>query len=85
MKRSEVLNELYRLLHCGPDYPTEDEILTKLEELGMKPPVAKHCPVLLTTSHTWEPEDERNAALDEKNAILDELQKETESLGLEFK
>ncbi len=38
MKRSQVLREIYILLHCGPDYPTEDEILDKLEELGMLPP-----------------------------------------------
>lgn len=42
MKRSEMLIEIYRLLHCGADYPTEDEILDKLEDLGMLPPLVTH-------------------------------------------
>ncbi len=36
------------------------EILTMLEGQGMKPPVSKRCPVLLTEIHTWESESEQN-------------------------
>ena len=32
-------------------------ILDVLEDQGMKPPIKKKCPVLLTETHTWEPED----------------------------
>jgi hypothetical protein len=67
MKRSFILNEIYRLLHCGPDYPTEDEILTMLENFGMSPPgILKkdgsphqeyYYPYGQPVSE-WEPEDE---------------------------
>jgi hypothetical protein len=32
------------------------EILALIEENGMKPPLSKSCPVLLTNKHVWEPE-----------------------------
>ena len=38
MKRSEVLQAIYVLLHSGADLPTEEEILSKIEEMGMLPP-----------------------------------------------
>ena len=34
-----------------------EEVLKALLEEGMKPPVEKHCPVLLRTEHTWEDEE----------------------------
>ena len=43
-------------------YITKDEfmdsVLQLVEELGMKPPLTKRCPVLLTDKHVWEPENE---------------------------
>ena len=38
MKRSEMLQMIYRMLHCQPDYPTEDQILDEIEAAGMLPP-----------------------------------------------
>lgn len=65
MKRSEMLNEIYRLLHCQPDYPTEDEILLKIEELGMLPPLRAEKVSLIDGTYMgerfnfiWESEDE---------------------------
>ena len=55
MKRSEMIREIYILLCCGPDYPTEHEILDKIEGLGMLPPYteSKFSEKLV---NVWEPE-----------------------------
>ena len=66
MKRSEMQRILSGLLstmyetnmHPEGQMRRADKILSVLEDLGMKPPVQKRCPVLLTQINTWEPEDD---------------------------
>ena len=36
-------------------------ILSKIEEAGLKPPLTKRCPVLLTNIHTWQKEEENGS------------------------
>lgn len=61
MKRSEMLELIKKSVNrqatCayGADYLAE-EILAQLEDAGMKPPLTKRCPVLLTDKHVWEKE-----------------------------
>lgn len=65
MKRSEMLYIIVKIMHDAdyhaPRGKIANDILTNLEEAGMKPPVSKNCPVLLTTTHTWEPENEKDS------------------------
>jgi len=61
MKRSEMLeiiNDIifYNNAGFGSD-KLANEILSELELKGMKPPVKKRCPVLLTDAYVWEPEE----------------------------
>jgi hypothetical protein len=70
MKRSEMLQILNdAVIEAGISqkiYNSKESlehVLQKLEEAGMKPPVTKNCPVLLTTQHTWEPENEQNSRI----------------------
>lgn len=63
MKRSEVLEFMAETIqyYVAHEQKTWDEVaevvLFGLEERGMKPPVEKYCPVLLTTKHTWKSEE----------------------------
>ena len=64
MKRSEMLEILNdAIIESGISeklynhVDSLDFVLKKLEEAGMKPPVKKRCPVLLTDTHVWEPEN----------------------------
>lgn len=67
MKRSEMVNEMARTwLGLFPNEAYGDtellnEVIYKMSKLlaaieyrGMKPPVKKRCPVLLTDEFTWE-------------------------------
>lgn len=64
MKRSEMLSVLNdavieagiseKIYNSGEAL---DFVLKKLEEAGMKPPLKKRCPVLLTDTHVWEKEN----------------------------
>jgi hypothetical protein len=64
MKRSSVVEELAKFLKkigMVENYPNAhlddaDEIITFLENKGMKPPLKKKCPVLFTDIFTWEKE-----------------------------
>jgi hypothetical protein len=73
MKRSEVIAEIAELISvvryediinksCGASIVDAKEyaeiILSKLERLGLKPPLTKRCPVLLTNIHTWQKEED---------------------------
>jgi len=66
MKRSEIQYMLAGLLstiyetnkHPEEQLETADLILNLLENAGLKPPITKRCPVLLTQIHTWENENE---------------------------
>jgi hypothetical protein len=61
MKRSQALALIMGALM---DYDSEgcfglalaEDILDSLTEAGMKPPVEKRCPVLLTNVHIWDKE-----------------------------
>lgn len=65
MKRSEMEYLLAGLLstmyetdqHPEKQLPNAKNILSVLEEQGMKPPLKKRCPVLLTDTHVWEKEN----------------------------
>jgi hypothetical protein len=39
-------------------YADAKSLLSKLEQAGLKPPLTKRCPVLLTTIHTWDKEEQ---------------------------
>jgi hypothetical protein len=62
MKKSEMVKKLTSLLkeleNCQLREQEATEIIDFLQEHGMSPPVKKFCPVLLTTSHIWEREEE---------------------------
>lgn len=69
MKRSEMISLIEDILLQDHDGYCEHashisywgiatDILDALQEHGMKPPVKKRCPVLLTEKHTWEPEND---------------------------
>ena len=60
MKRSDALLAIEQCL-VEPHFPEEpskeaEYILNKLEKMGMKPPLWKSCPVLLTREYYWEDE-----------------------------
>lgn len=65
MKRSELRGILAGLLstmyktdrHPEEQLENAENILSVLESFGLKPPIQKRCPVLLTQIHTWENED----------------------------
>lgn len=72
MKRSEVVAEIAELISMvryedainrlgGASVIDAKEyaeiILSKLERLGLKPPLTKRCPVLLTNIHHWQEEE----------------------------
>ena len=65
MKRSEMQHILAGLLstmyetdqHPEKQLPNAKHIIQVLEELGMKPPLKKTCPVLFRTEHVWEDEE----------------------------
>lgn len=40
----------------NPSREYAEMLLNKLEKLGMKPPIRKRCPVLLTDEFVWEKE-----------------------------
>jgi hypothetical protein len=69
MKRSEMLNEIYKMLFAGSDYPHEEDLLNKIEELGMLPPKREIKIVsgsaligdLSYSRNDWEPEDEEES------------------------
>lgn len=64
MRRSEMVKAIKDLIECNLDnlYQIPDAtlvaelILYHQEKCGMKPPITKRCPVLLTQVHTWEKE-----------------------------
>lgn len=64
MKRSTMVDNIYRILKDNLDIkyldvPYEfvaDQILSTVEECGMKPPVNHKCPVLLRETNEWEAE-----------------------------
>lgn len=62
MKRSQALETIEWLLLKGDGNISKQElaviILYNLEKIGMKPPIKKRCPVLLTETHVWEPEND---------------------------
>lgn len=63
MKRSEAIKlimDVFEFQGTGIPMRYKDAlaILNTLERCGMKPPLTKRCPVLLTTVHTWEKEEE---------------------------
>ena len=62
MRRSDMVLAIMECL-VEPHFPDDPEkeaayILKKLEKKGMKPPLTKRCPVLLTTINYWEPEED---------------------------
>jgi len=66
MKRSEMVQKMAELFeqysndkqYIIHSYQSASEMFLNIAvELGMKPPIKKKCPVLLTETHTWEPED----------------------------
>jgi len=61
MKRSEMVEKLRNRMNnvLSEFYSLEeaDMLLEFLERQGMKPPVEKRCPVLLTNTHVWENEN----------------------------
>lgn len=62
MKRSEAVQlilETFEFQGLGPQMREKDAymILDALVRAGMKPPLTKRCPVLLTDKHVWEKED----------------------------
>lgn len=68
MRRSEAVklmtNEYAYLSRGGwceaTDEEKMDKILYMLEQVGLKPPVTKFCPVLLTTEHVWQKEEQND-------------------------
>jgi hypothetical protein len=67
MKRTEMLEILNdAIIESGISekiYNSKESlefVLTKLEQAGMKPPVKKRCPVLLTDTHVWENENAKS-------------------------
>ena len=66
MKRSEMQGMLAGLLstmyetdkHPQEQLERADRILSFLEEQGLKPPLTKVCPVLLTRNYTWSEEND---------------------------
>lgn len=65
MKKTDAINKVKLLLKMkhghtvSSDFKqTAKEIVELLEKYGMKPPLTKKCPVLLTTEHHWEPEND---------------------------
>lgn len=61
MKRSEILRELYLMLHSSPDYPSEEDILSLIEECGMLPPFdtsVDYGHEAKLSDYRWEAEDE---------------------------
>jgi hypothetical protein len=64
MKRSQMLEHITDLIAFNRNVTADkvaEAILNLVEEKGMKPPVFKRCPVLLTHDHFWEKEDEQNS------------------------
>lgn len=60
MKRTEMLEHIASVIrdtYLLPDTQQASAILSKIEELGMKPPVEEVCPVLFQTKYTWEKEN----------------------------
>jgi hypothetical protein len=70
MKKSEMVDNIACILVSQSPYPQAIDIykierlskmiLEEIEKSGMKPPLTKRCPVLLTPIHTWE--NEQNEA-----------------------
>jgi hypothetical protein len=65
MKRSEMRQKLAELFKNVKHRNSSDEelaefVLIAVEGFGMKPPVEKRCPVLLTNTHAWEPENAKS-------------------------
>lgn len=66
MKRSEMRRLLAGFLstiyetdkHPMDQLERAGMVLDMLEECGLKPPLTKRCPVLLTTEHVWQKEEE---------------------------
>jgi len=66
MKRSEMFKKIEEVLAYQLDGICNNELslnaianeILCVVEGSMKPPVQKRCPVLLTTVHTWEPEND---------------------------
>jgi hypothetical protein len=60
MKRSEMIDKITKVLDKWAilygDRLMAETILDLLEKEGMKPPITKKCPVLLTDDHVWEEE-----------------------------
>ena len=66
MKRSEMQRLLAGLLstmyetdrHPEEQLSNAENVLSTLERYGMKAPLVKKCPVLLTNTYTWENEND---------------------------
>jgi len=64
MKRSDAVNVIYKYLEQNTDIhdfelsKVASELMTLIEGIGLKPPITKRCPVLLTNIHTWQKEEE---------------------------
>lgn len=60
MKKSQMIEEIARIVRDTSLLSDKDiatAVLTKVEELGMKPPVEETCAVLFNTTHVWEKEN----------------------------
>ena len=60
MKKSQMVAAIIDVLrdtYLLTDENVATAILTKIEQLGMKPPVEEVCPILFTSKQVWESED----------------------------
>lgn len=68
MKKSEMIDKMVSIWFYGDEdkeHPVVvksvrsrmEEVLSDLILSGMKPPLTKRCPVLLTNIHTWQKEE----------------------------
>ncbi len=63
MKRSEMVQAIANEIRCmvemgGMGYlGIAEEIVTLIENKGMKPPIKKRCTILLTDKHVWQDEE----------------------------